>query len=66
MWLVLEKMVRQQLRHSSQCERSEFLDDLIKAADTIILPEGQQVALEWIAHRYWYLIENFTTKCKEL
>ena len=66
MWLVLEKLVRQQLRYAPRCERSEFLDDLLEAADTIILPEGQQVALEWIAHRYWSLIDNFAKKCKDM
>ena len=65
-WLVLEMIVRQQLRHASPAEHSKFLDSLVETAETIMLPRGQQVALEWIARRYWCLVDNFAARCRHI
>jgi hypothetical protein len=67
-WLVLETMIRFQLRHIPRPERAEFFDGLLEAAETITLPVSdcpkQRLAPEWVAHRYWLLIENFAARCR--
>jgi hypothetical protein len=68
-WLVLEAVVRFQLKYIPHQERVEFFDQLLETAETITLPVGdlpeQRLALEWIAHRYWLLVENFAARCRE-
>ncbi len=68
-WLVLETMLRFQLKDMRHAERAEFLDRLLEAAETITLPVSddpeQSVAAEWIAHRYWKLIENFAARHRD-
>jgi hypothetical protein len=65
-WLVLEAMVRFQLRQARHVERVEFFDRIRKAAETITLPAGEELGKgipgEWIAHRYWELIDNFVSR----
>ena len=65
-WLVLEEMLRFQLRDVPHMERVEFFGRLLKAAETITLPAGEEpsrtVSGEWIAHRYWELIDNFISR----
>jgi hypothetical protein len=65
-WLVLEAMLRFQLRDTSAKERAKFFGQLLKAAETITLPVGkesdQAISAEWIAHRYWELINNFLSR----
>lgn len=69
-WLVLEAILRLQLKDMRQTERVEFFDGLLKAAETITLPIGdhpaQRVASEWIAGRYWELIENFAARHRDV
>jgi hypothetical protein len=68
-WLVLEATLRLQLKNMQHTERIEFLDRLLEAAETITLPvsdhQEQSVAAEWIAHRYWRLIENFAARHRD-
>jgi hypothetical protein len=65
-WLVLEAMLRFQLKDASPGERARFFGQLLKAAETITLPVGdgsdQAISAEWIAHRYWELIDNFSSR----
>ena len=65
-WLVLEAMLRLQLRNTSPVERARFFGQLLTAAETITLPVGegsdQAISAEWIAHRYWELIDNFSSR----
>jgi hypothetical protein len=65
-WLVLEAMLRFQLRDTSAGERAKFFGQLLKAGETITLPVGegsdQAISAEWIAHRYWELINNFSNR----
>ena len=48
----------------------ELFDGLLEAAESITLPvgddSGQKVALEWIARRYWELIENFAARPRDI
>jgi len=68
-WLVLETMLRLQLKDMQHRERAEFFDELLEAAESITLPvsddSGQTVASEWIAHRYWELIDNFAARPRD-
>jgi hypothetical protein len=68
-WYVLEAVLRFQLRHISPAERVAFLDCLLESTEAITLPmgdgPGQRLTAEWIAERYWLLIENFATRCRE-
>jgi hypothetical protein len=41
-WLVLEAMLRFQLRNTSAKERAKFFGQLLKAAETITLPVGEE------------------------
>jgi hypothetical protein len=65
-WLVLEAMLRFQLRDAGHMERVEFFGRVLKAAETITLPAGEAlgttVSAEWIARRYWELIDNFINR----
>jgi hypothetical protein len=65
-WLVLEEMLRFQLRDVRHTERIEFFGRMLKAAETITLPAGQElgqtISGKWIAHRYWELIDNFISR----
>src|SRR5438477_12632597 len=65
-WLMLEAMLRLQLRDVRHMERVEFFGRLRKAAETITLPTGEESgqtgSAEWIAHRYWELIDNFISR----
>ncbi len=69
-WLVLEAMLRLQLKDMPYTERVEFFDGLLETAESITLPvgddSGQKVALEWIARRYWELIENFAARPRDV
>ncbi len=69
-WLVLEAMLRLQLKDMPYTERVEFFDGLLETAESITLPVGddssQKVALEWIARRYWELIENFAARPRDV
>jgi len=65
-WLVLKAILQAQLKSMSDEEGTEFVDQLLDAATTITLPvsddAAQSGAAEWIAHRYWQLIENFIAR----
>jgi hypothetical protein len=64
-WLVLEAMLRFQLKDASHTERVKFFNRVLKAAETITLPAGEEVDTmsgEWIAHRYWELIDGFINR----
>ena len=47
-------------------ERASFRTTLAAEAATLVLPEGlepdDKAAMEWIAKRYWELIENFIAR----
>ena len=69
-WLVLEAMLRFQLKDRQHMERAEFFDGLLEAAESITLPvsddSSQKVASEWIARRYWELIDNFAARPRDV
>ena len=69
-WLVLEAMLRFQLRHAGHMNRVEFFGRMLKAAETITLPVGEELSNtasgEWIARRYWELIENFAARPRDV
>jgi hypothetical protein len=68
-WIVLEAILRLQFKGMRYTERAEFIDRLLEASETITLPVSddpeQSDAAEWIAQRYWQLIENFAARVKE-
>ena len=64
-WLLLEAMLRFQLKDASHMERVKFFSRVLKAAETITLPAGEEVGTasgEWIARRYWELIDGFINR----
>jgi hypothetical protein len=61
-WLVLGTITRWQLRSIPRTQRVEFLR-LLASAEAITLPASedprQSDVPEWIARRYWHLLETF-------
>lgn len=68
-WLVLKTLMRDRLMDFAPEKRVDYLDGLLKAAETITLPTIDdpefRSANEWIVHRYWQLITEFVEQISE-
>ena len=65
-WFVLDALLERQLSTMTPMERERFLAALAAKAATLVLPESvdpnDNAAMDWIAKRYWELIENFIAR----
>lgn len=68
-WFVLKRLTRYLLKRCTPAERAAYLDEMLQAAETILLPtiddEEFRSANEWVAHRYWRLIAEFVEQISE-
>jgi hypothetical protein len=65
-WFVLDALLERHLSTTSPMERTRFRAALAAEAVTLALPEGvdpsDNAAMDWVAKRYWELIDNFIAR----
>jgi len=65
-WFVLDSLLERQLSTMTPTDRERFLATMATEAAKLVLPESinpnDNAAMEWIARRYWELIENFIAR----
>jgi hypothetical protein len=65
-WFILDTLLQHQLSTLSVMERAQFREALAEEAATLAMPEGAdpngKAAMDWVAKRYWELIDNFIAR----